>query len=75
MLSEKKKLAEIKEPKKQRPFSQNSSSDSDEADEELLKECSVTSDWILNKQGVYEDEKQKNAPLQKIVPLSCPSKS
>ena len=47
----------------------SSTSDSDEVDEDLLKEASVTSDWILNKNGVYEDEKQKQMPIQTIVSL------
>jgi len=41
----------------------SSTSDSDEVDEDLLKEASVTSDWILNKTGVYEDEKQKQMSI------------
>ena len=36
-------------------------------DEDLLKESAVTSDWILNKRGVYEDEKQKRAPITTII--------
>ena len=47
----------------------SSTSDSDEVDEDLFKEASVTSDWILNKKGVYEDEKQKQSPIQTIVSL------
>ena len=48
--------------KKHQSINGSSTSESDE-DKVLLKESAVTSDWILNKKGVYVDEKQRNAPI------------
>ena len=44
-----------------------SSSESEDQEAELIKEAAVSPEWILNKEGVFEDEKQKNAPIIAVV--------